>query len=59
MLVSCGHQSKEVLSKGNVEILETINDLTYQIETNEEIVKLLDGAKYKEGLKNAKDKGIL
>ena len=27
MLVSCGHQSKEVLSKGNVEILETINDL--------------------------------
>lgn len=26
-LVSCGHQSKEVLSKGNVEILESINDL--------------------------------
>lgn len=40
-------------------LLETINDLTYQIETNEEIVKLLDDAKYKEGLKNAKDKGIL
>ena len=40
-------------------LLETINDLTYQIETNEEIVKLLDGAKYKEGVKNAKDKGIL
>ena len=27
MLVSCGHQSKEVLAKGNVEILESINDL--------------------------------
>ena len=26
-LVSCGHQSKEVLSKGNVDILETVNDL--------------------------------
>ena len=26
-LVSWGHQSKEVLSKGNVEILESINDL--------------------------------
>ena len=27
MLVSCGHQSYEVLSKGNVKIIETINDL--------------------------------
>ena len=26
-LVSCGHQSKEVLSKSGVEILESINDL--------------------------------
>ena len=26
-LVSCGHQSKEVLSKGNVDILDTVNDL--------------------------------
>ena len=27
MLVSCGHQSYEVLSKVNVKIIETINDL--------------------------------
>ena len=31
MLVSCGHQSKEVLSKGNVKIIDTINDLICEI----------------------------
>lgn len=30
-LVSCGHQSVEVLSKGNVEILETVNSLLKHI----------------------------
>ena len=39
-------------------IIETIEDLKYQNNTNNEIIKLLDSVKYKEGMKNAKNKNL-
>ena len=37
---------------------QTIEDLKYQNNTNNEIIKLLDSIKYKEGMKNAKNKNL-
>ena len=39
-------------------IIETIEDLKYQNNTNNEIIKLLDSIKYKEGMKNTKNKNL-